>query len=151
MTGSPKAELLIQEALSALESLRLPAGELGVSLVDDGEIQALNRTWRGIDAPTDVLSFPQDGPAGAVPVLGDIVISVPTARWQAELRGHGLEVELRVLLAHGLAHLLGYDHHTDHDAEQMLRTERALLRALLGTGAPAGLVEHALRAEDGPE
>jgi len=88
----------------------------------DAEIRALNRQYRGRDEPTDVLSFSQSGgpefPAGA-PSLGDVVISVETARRQAAAAGHSLAQEAEWLLLHGTLHLLGYDHPTDADARRM--------------------------------
>ncbi|TVQ92711.1 MAG: rRNA maturation RNase YbeY [Deltaproteobacteria bacterium] len=138
---------LLDEALDAVESTGLGEGYLSLRIVDDAEIRALNREWRGKDAPTDVLSFPQDGPPGAVPVLGDLVISVQTAARQAADRGHELDVELRILLAHGIAHLLGFDHEDPSSARAMRDVEGQLLRAMLGEDAPKGLVGLAF---DGP-
>lgn len=103
-------------------------GELSVVLCDDPFIRPLNAEWRQRDQATDVLSFPQDGPGGMV--LGDVVISVETADRQARVAGHSFEDELRVLLAHGLAHLLGHDHHTPEDAQEMAALEARLLRSL---------------------
>jgi probable rRNA maturation factor len=88
----------------------------------------LNRTFRGYDRPTDVLSFPAH--AGDFPdeadYLGDIVISIETARRQARRRGSTLPRELRVLALHGLLHLLGYDHETDQG--EMRRIEYRMRR-----------------------
>lgn len=82
--------------------------ELSVVLCDDREISELNSRWRGIDKFTDVLSFPQDDPDKVL--LGDIVISVETAKEQAAAREYDVKDEIRVLLVHGLLHLMGYDH-----------------------------------------
>ncbi len=111
------------------------AGEVapeGVSaslvLVGDVRMRHLNRTFRGYDRPTDVLAFPASN--GDFPdeadYLGDIVISVETARRQARRRGSTLPRELRVLALHGLLHLLGYDHETDHG--EMRRIEYRMRR-----------------------
>ena len=103
-------------------------------LCDDAFIQPLNRDFRGKDAPTDVLSFAQrEGEAADPddPVLGDVIISVQTAARQAAERGYGLDKELRVLLVHGLLHLLGHDHLEAEEAALMQAEERRLL-ALLG-------------------
>jgi probable rRNA maturation factor len=111
-----------------------PDFEVALRLVDDAAIHALNRDYRGKDRPTDVLAFAQrEGPGRASQpgVLGDLVISVPTARRQAKRRGAvGLHVELRFLAAHGLCHLLGYDHGTDaEEAEMNARMARLVAEA----------------------
>lgn len=130
------------DAERALQVLGREADELSVVLCDDATMQPLNLEWRDIDAPTDVLSFPQDADADApVRMLGDIVISVDTAARQAAELGHGLDTELRVLLVHGLCHLLGHDHHDDAQAATMRAEEQRLLAAL-GEGA-SGLVDRA--------
>ncbi|MGH2411631.1 MAG: rRNA maturation RNase YbeY [Chloroflexota bacterium] len=111
-------------------------GEVSLLLVDEGEIQEYNRLYRGIDAPTDVLSFSQlegDGPdrrtlpPGYPVPLGDIVISMPRMRDQALAYGHGEEREFAFLLVHGLLHLLGFDHQTAEDEERMRSTTEELL------------------------
>lgn len=89
-------------------ALRDAAAEVSVVLCSDEHMRSLNGQWRGKDAPTDVLSFPQDDPDGVV--LGDVVVSLDTAERQAAERGVDLIDEIRVLLVHGLLHLLGYDH-----------------------------------------
>ena len=89
--------------------------ELALRLCGDAAIRELNRTWRRKDRPTDVLAFPQ-----RAPLLGDVVISVETARRQAK---RGLHAELLHLASHGLCHLLGYDH--DDDAEERVMDARA--------------------------
>jgi probable rRNA maturation factor len=105
---------------------------LGVRLVGDPAMRALNRRWRGKDRPTDVLSFPGEAtPEGRH--LGDLVVSVPTARRQAAAAGHGLERELRVLLLHGVLHCLGHDHETD--GGEMERLERRLRRRWVASAA----------------
>jgi probable rRNA maturation factor len=96
--------------------------EVSVSLVSDRRMRALNRQWRGKDRPTDVLSFPQHGAS-----LGDVVISLDTARRQAVEGGWSLAAELRRLLAHGLLHCLGHDHDDARAARRMAAAERRLL------------------------
>jgi len=116
-----------------LRTLRLDDAELSLVLVSDAEMRKLNRDWRGRDRPTDVLAFAQrEGPGGAPDgLLGDVVISVDTARRQAEERGHALGVEGERLLVHGLLHLLGYDHErSPAEARRMQRRERTLARCL---------------------
>jgi len=115
-----------------LEDLELGDRELSVVLTDDDEIHELNRDYRGKDRPTDVLAFAlSEGEASefAGPLLGDVVISVPTARKQATRRKRELEDELRMLLAHGLLHLVGWDHQTDEEDRRMKARTRALCRA----------------------
>ena len=106
---------------------------LGVRFASDREVHRMNRDYRGKDKPTDVLSFP-GSPQGTLPDgsrhLGDVLISVPTARLQAEAHGHSAERELKVLLLHGLLHCLGYDHEADQG--EMERLERRLRRTWIG-------------------
>lgn len=122
--------------------------EVSVALVDEAEIQELNRQYRGIDAPTDVLSFSQgegsglalaDFPADMPVPLGDIVISIPRMRVQAVDYGHSEGRELGFLLVHGLLHLLGYDHQTPEETGTMRAAEEDLLAAagLDRSGQPA--------------
>ena len=120
------------------------AAELSVLLTDDRTMQQHNRDWRGKDVTTDVLSFPQDTVGAPVDVLGDVIVNVELAVRQGQERGHGTLTELRVLLVHGVAHLLGHDHHGDAEAAAMRQVERRLLRAVFGDDAPAGMVEAAL-------
>jgi len=113
--------------------LDLRDAELSLVLVSDRVMHELNRTWRGKDRPTDVLAFAQREGDGASPdgLLGDVVISVDTARRQAVAHGHSLAAEGDRLLVHGLLHLVGYDHERSPvEARRMQRKERALLRAL---------------------
>jgi rRNA maturation RNase YbeY len=127
------AARLGQSARRVLGRLRLGGAELSVLLVSDGEMRKLNRRWRGVDRPTDVLAFAQAEGAGAAPVglLGDVVISVDTARRQAAERATPLGREGERLLIHGVLHLLGYDHErSPAEARRMQRRERALARWL---------------------
>ena len=107
---------------------------LGVRFASDRELRRVNRDYRGKDKPTDVLSFPGGPPEETDEEdgrhLGDILISVPTARRQAAERGHAPEQEIRTLLLHGLLHCLGYDHETDQG--EMERLERRLRRTWIG-------------------
>ncbi|KAL1495556.1 hypothetical protein AB1Y20_016919 [Prymnesium parvum] len=139
------AAALESDALALLAAASLADGhQLSVTLCDDPFIRALNLRWRAVDAPTDVLSFPLDDEL----LLGDVVLSVETAQRQAEERGHPLRDELRVLLVHGLLHLLGYDHEEDEAARaEMAEAEQRLLRRLGWEGQ--GLI--ALAAEEGEE
>lgn len=105
----------------------------------DAELRRLNRSFRGKDEPTDVLSFPVPPPVlagGSSSRLGDIAISSVTARAQARRYGHSLETEIRILMLHGVLHLMGMDHAAD--SGRMARAEKRW-RARLGL--PTGLIE----------
>jgi probable rRNA maturation factor len=116
-----------------LVALSLPRAELSVLLCDDRTIRALNRTFRSIDAPTDVLAFAQEETdekkRGRSPLLGDVVISLPTARRHAKKAGRTIASEVTMLLAHGLLHLLGYDHQTVTEERRMKARTDALCAA----------------------
>ena len=140
--GGPSAARLKATAGRLLELVGLPDAEWSLSIIDDDAMEALNRKWRGKESTTDVLSFPQlddeeleaayasDG-AGAL--IGDVVISLPTAKRQAKEFGHSLSDEIDRLLAHGLLHLLGYDHERGpNDARSQRLREYHLLRKLRG-------------------
>ncbi len=101
-------------------------------LADDDKLRALKLEFWGEDATTDVLSFPQWEPGDPfIPaVLGDIVISLPTAQAQADARGHSLETEVMVLAAHGLTHLLGFDHQTEAEWGVFHESERQAIAIL---------------------
>jgi len=107
--------------------------ELSIALVDEEEMAHLNQQYRGIDGPTDVLSFGCDDPCpapGDEPItIGDVVIAPAIAERQAVELGHSVEHELDVLLVHGVLHLLGYDHEAADDAGAMAAREAALLDA----------------------
>ena len=125
---SAQARRLTRLAKSFAKNLKLSNVELSLSLVRDPAIRKLKREYFGIDAATDVLSFPAgDFPGGGARPLGDIVISLDTARRQAKEQRTTLDRELALYLAHGLLHLLGFDHHTPKDARKMERLERKLL------------------------
>ena len=126
---SPRAVRILADKM--LEALDLSAAELSVLLTDDAGIQALNRTHRGKDKPTDVLSFPLDEEAGseAVRLLGDVVVSIDTAERQARSRKRELLAEIRFLLAHGILHLIGYDHATRPQKKRMDAACQRLVRA----------------------
>jgi len=125
-------ERIEAEAALVLGQFGLEKAELSVLLCDDATIQPLNRQYRDKDKPTDVLSFSQiEGEAiGQGEVLGDVVISLETAARQAAERRHDPAYEVRVLLVHGICHLLGYDHEEDDEAEEMEALERDLLEIL---------------------
>ena len=123
--------------VAELEALS-PQTEVDITLVDDAAIHELNRTYRGIDRPTYVLSFALDEGEEEPEVdddeiehlLGDVIISAPTAVRQGEEYGHGLEREMTYLAVHGMLHLLGYDHMEEKDKLIMRKREEEVLRRL---------------------
>jgi probable rRNA maturation factor len=123
----------------ATEALGL-TGEFSVLLTGDERLRALNLQFRGMDKPTDVLSFPASPEAAKSGQGGDLAISLETAAAQAAEHGHTLQVELKILILHGLLHLAGYDH--ERDRGQMRRRESQLRKQF---ALPAGLVERAGR------
>lgn len=106
--------------------------ELTIRLVDEEEGRELNRTWRGKDYATNVLSFPADVPDELldIPLLGDLVICVPVVEREAVEQGKAPEAHWAHLVIHGCLHLLGYDHIEDEEAEEMEGLERILLAEL---------------------
>lgn len=117
---------------------RVPPGradEMTVCLASDARLRALNREFRGVDRPTDVLSFPSTVGGDPDPepdgrrYLGDLVISVAAAHRQARERGHSLARELKILCLHGYLHLLGHDH--EEDDGEMMRLQARLVREFL--------------------
>lgn len=113
--------------------------EISVLLVNNEEIHALNKEYRDMDRPTDVLSFPlgSDGeydidPDNGAKMLGDIVISLETAQKQAQVYGHSLEREIGFLTVHSMLHLLGYDHEESSLQERLMREKEEAILANLG-------------------
>jgi probable rRNA maturation factor len=136
--GRAFARRLRERAALYLAALGREDAEVSVLLVGDRRIRALNREWRGQDRATDVLSFALSDPPGIGPLLGDVVMSVETAARRARAEGRPVSRELERYLAHGLLHLLGYDHERREDARRMAAKEAALAR-------DEGLVGAALR------
>jgi len=111
--------------------------DLTVVVVGDETVHSLNRRHRGVDAPTDVLAFPDETPPGpfvdapGLPCyLGDIIISFPRAEAQAAELGHDIEVELQLLVVHGVLHLLGHDDVTEEQRARMWNAQAEILQAL---------------------
>jgi probable rRNA maturation factor len=122
-----------------MRALGRERSELSLSLVADPEMRTLNRTYRGKDRPTDVLSFPLHEPPipKAAPSLGDVVISIDTAAAAAVEQGRPLAACLDDLLIHGVLHLLGYDHEASAAEERrMERRARTVRSALAATTVP---------------
>ena len=124
-------------AQAALESR--PEGSVAILLADDEAIRELNREWRGKDAPTNVLSFP--AAASAAPHLGDVALAYETCAREAAEQGKPLEHHLAHLVAHGVLHLLGWDHQTDAEADRMEALERDII-ARIGVPDPYPLITH---------
>ena len=122
--GAGCGRLLAARARRHLRALGREGAELSILLVGDKAIRRLNRTWRGKDVATDVLSFPAAGPG---PLLGDVVISLDTARRAAAEEGRALADELERYLAHAILHLLGHDHEEPAQARRMAEAEDALV------------------------
>jgi probable rRNA maturation factor len=132
-----ESELLCRAALQTLHSQQIESGcELAVVVTDDDTLRELNRRHRGVDAPTDVLAFPNDtrGPFVNVPdgpcYLGDVIISFHRAVAQAIEAGHDTQAELQLLVVHGILHLLGYDDQAEQPREKMWRVQSQILQAL---------------------
>lgn len=123
-------------AAAAQSGARLAEGaEVSIVLCDDAFIRDLNRQWRGLDKPTNVLSFPSGGDPASALILGDIAIAFETARREARDAGKTLRDHVAHLLAHGFLHLIGYDHVEDAEAQEMEALERDSL-ATLGIDDP---------------
>lgn len=136
---------LVWRAEAMLRSLDLEAAELSILLCDDTTIRSLNRRYRKLDRPTDVLAFAMQegpGPAPGARLLGDVVISLPTATRQAAQHDRPIVDEVTFLLAHGLLHLLGYDHRTAAQERQMSAKTEALVQAVRAARPPAKAVDN---------
>lgn len=132
-----RSVLIRQAALAALAHQQVPRScELAVVVTDDEALHELNRRYRGVDAPTDVLAFSNEarGPFVDAPgqprYLGDVIISFPRAAAQAVEAGHPTEVELQLLTVHGVLHLLGYDDEVEEERAQMWKVQSEILRTL---------------------
>jgi probable rRNA maturation factor len=134
--AEPNAETLVQRAIEAAAQqapASAEAAEVAIVLTDDSGIKTLNRDWRGIDKPTNVLSFPAaHAPVGSAQprMLGDIAIAYEITRREAESENKPFAHHLSHLAVHGFLHLIGFDHETDADAEKMEGLERTILASL---------------------
>jgi probable rRNA maturation factor len=137
--SEPQAEAVIQRAIAAAAETvddDVADAEVAVMLTDDSGIHTLNSNWRGIDKPTNVLSFPALQPTGsrddddAPRMLGDIAIAYETTRREADDEQKPFDHHLSHLAVHGFLHLVGYDHETDEEAETMESLEQAILAQL---------------------
>jgi probable rRNA maturation factor len=130
----PRSATLVRKAVvAAAQAVSTPRGELAIVLTDDSAIRALNRDWRGHDAPTNVLSFASPGSGretAAAHHLGDIVIAYQTTAREAVAERKPFGHHLAHLAVHGFLHLAGYDHDNDREARKMERLEAEILARL---------------------
>jgi probable rRNA maturation factor len=106
--------------------------DLSIILTDDARLHELNLNYLGVDAPTDVLSFPasETDPETGVRYVGDILISLPRAQTQADAAGHSLESEVQLLVVHGVLHLIGHDHAEAEEKARMWKAQAEILERL---------------------
>ena len=139
----PNEEKLIKEVVSRVleEEKVLPEVDVYITLTNNEEIHKINKEYRDVDRPTDVLSFPMyerdeivdlknDTDDEIEKILGDIIVSIEKVREQAEEYGHSFERELAYLVTHGMLHLLGYDHMIEEEKAVMRKREEEILEAL---------------------
>jgi probable rRNA maturation factor len=132
-SGQPLAEQTVREAIAAAaRSLATADGEVSVVLTNDAEIKAINLEWRGIDKPTNVLSFPapKTKNTGGAKLLGDIVIAYETLQRECDDEGKIFLHHLSHLTVHGFLHLIGYDHQNDSDADEMEGLESKIMNSM---------------------
>ncbi len=133
------------ELAAAAAGLR--TGEISIRLSGDAEIRSLNRQYRGLDKPTNVLSFPSGATVADAP-LGDVILALETARREAQELGISLADHAAHLVVHGVLHLVGHDHETDAEADAMEREERRILKAA-GIADPYVRLDAAAERNDG--
>jgi len=128
----PVSAELVQRAAQETLVWKGASGDLTIALGDDVQLRALNREFLGIDAATDVLSFPskETDPDSGEPYLGDVIISVARAQAQAQVAGHTLDAEMQLLVVHGVLHLLGHDHAMPADKKGMWFAQDEVLKRL---------------------
>lgn len=130
------ASVIASSIAAANQATGSAQGAVTVMVDDDTRIQELNKLWRGLDKPTNVLSFPSpDSQPGPARTIGDIAISYETAAREAAAEAKSLADHVAHLSVHGFLHLLGYDHESDADAEEMEGLERVIL-ARIGVSDP---------------
>jgi probable rRNA maturation factor len=126
-------DLLEHAARTALEhEAQSLESDLSIILTDDARLHELNLNYLGVDAPTDVLSFPasETDPETGARYIGDILISVLRAQAQADAAGHSLEAEVQLLVVHGVLHLIGHDHAEAEDKARMWKAQTEILKQL---------------------
>jgi probable rRNA maturation factor len=128
--GDARLERAARAGFEAAPPRRSGAYRVTLAFTDDAEMRALNRTWRGRDSATNVLSFPADGTIGEPDFLGDVVLAFETTLKEAREQGIPLDDHVSHLVVHGVLHLLGFDHADDTEAERMEELERRALASL---------------------
>ena len=148
--AQPELEALIERVLAKAESLcgvpLMDGAEVSVLMCDDARIREINKDWRGLDKPTNVLSFPA-APKEALarlPVVGDIAVAYETVVREAAEEGKSLPDHVAHMIAHGFLHLVGFDHETDEEAEEMEALEIRILGEL-GIADPYAMGELDMR------
>lgn len=125
--AEPEAETILRAAIAAAAAHSTSAGEVSILLTDDSAVRELNRQWRGIDKPTNVLSFPAPETPAATGLLGDIVIAYETLVRECADENREFAHHLSHLTVHGYLHLVGYDHQTDAEADAMESLESQIM------------------------
>ena len=134
LTPDVDIDLVQNTAIIALKHQSVSDDEVDLTIVltDDDQLHELNLQWLGVDAATDVLSFPSDevDPETGKRYLGDILISLPRADQQAKAAGHSLEAEIQLLITHGILHLMGHDHAEAEEKTRMWANQAEILTQL---------------------
>jgi probable rRNA maturation factor len=128
--AQPKAETTVRAAILAAAAHSTQGGEVSILLSDDSSVREFNRQWRGLDKPTNVLSFPAPKSPAAEGLLGDIVIAYETLQRECEDEDRDFLHHLAHLSVHGFLHLIGYDHQTDAQAEAMEGLESKIMTSM---------------------
>ena len=128
--AQPAAEETVRAAISAAAGHSTEDGEVSILLADDSTIRELNKQWRGLDKPTNVLSFPAAPSPASAGQLGDIIIAYETLQRECEDEEREFLHHLAHLSIHGFLHLIGYDHQTDAEADAMEALESRIMQSM---------------------
>ncbi|MBS0247270.1 MAG: rRNA maturation RNase YbeY [Proteobacteria bacterium] len=128
--AEPRAEATVKASIAAAAAHSTQRGEVSILLADDSAVREINKQWRGLDKPTNVLSFPAAGTPATQGHLGDIVIAYETLQRESEAEGRLFLHHLAHLTVHGFLHLIGYDHETDAQADEMEALESRIMVAM---------------------
>ena len=141
----PLASEVIAKAVATLKRKLMPQAEVSLLLCDDARIRGINREWRGLDKPTNVLSFPAAPPAmlAKSPAVGDIAIAYETVAREAQEEAKSFRDHYMHMVLHGFLHLIGYDHETDEEADEMEALETSIL-GQLGVADPYAMTDRDL-------